>query len=122
MGLLVTLNEEGYQTLKNDREVIEKKIKELQMVLNYLDAAYKTLQPFYEPEIRISIRKSIREDIYTGTVIILPFHQVGPRRISFRINSVNKYKGINDKRLRDEAKQIARNKLIEIFPTYFEIK
>ena len=55
MGLLVTLNEEGYQTLKQDREIIKNKIKELELVLSHLDPAYIQLQPYYEPIIDISI-------------------------------------------------------------------
>jgi hypothetical protein len=47
MGLLVTLNEEGYQTLKKDREVVKNKIQELELVLNHLAPAYRQLHPFY---------------------------------------------------------------------------
>jgi ATP phosphoribosyltransferase regulatory subunit HisZ len=120
MGLLVTLNEEGYQTLKKDREVIITKIKELEMVLKELDPAYKILQPFYEPKINISLSELRGENVYVGSVFVVPGDKVMKRRIKFVINSVNQYKDINDERLLEDAKKIARDELIKFFPTYFE--
>jgi hypothetical protein len=120
MGLLVTLNEEGYQTLKKDREVIINKIKELEMVLNELDPAYKILQPFYEPKIDISLSELRGENVYQGSVFIVPGDRATKRRIKFVINPVNYYKDINDERLLEDAKSIARQELIRFFPTYFE--
>ncbi len=83
MGLLVTLNEEGYQTLKKDREVII-------------------------------------ENVYVGSVFVVPGDKAVKRRIKFVINSVSQYKDINDERLLEDAKKIARDELIKFFPTYFE--
>lgn len=120
MGLLVTLNEEGYQTLKKDREVIINKIKELELVLNELDPAYKTLQPFYEPKIDISLSDLQEENVYVGSVFVVPGDKAVKRRIKFVINSVSQYKDINDERLLEDAKKIARDELIKFFPTYFE--
>ena len=120
MGLLVTLNEEGYQTLKKDREVIINKIKELEMVLNELDLAYKILQPFYEPKIDISLSELRGENVYLGSVFVVPGDKAMKRRIKFVINSVSQYKDINDERLLEDAKKIARDELIKFFPTYFE--
>lgn len=120
MSLLVTLNEEGFQTLKKDREVIINKIKELEMVLNELDPAYKILQPFYEPKIEISLSEIRGENIYQGSVFVVPGDKATKRRIKFVINPVNQYKDINDERLLEDAKSIARQELIRFFPTYFE--
>jgi hypothetical protein len=120
MGLLVTLNEEGYQTLKKDREVIINKIKELELVLNELDPAYKHLKPFYEPKIDISLSESRGENVYVGSVFVVPGDKAVKRRIKFVINSVSQYKDINDERLLEDAKKIARDELIKFFPTYFE--
>ena len=120
MGLLVTLNEEGYQTLKKDRDVIINKIKELEMVLNELDPAYKILQPFYEPKIDISLGESRGENVYVGNLFVAPSNKAMKRRIKFVINSVSQYKDINDERLLEDAKKIARDELIKFFPTYFE--
>lgn len=120
MGLLVTLNEEGYQTLKKDREVIINKMKELEMVLNQLDPAYKILQPFYEPKIDISLSELKGENVYQGSVFVSPGDKVMKRRIKFVINPVNYYKDINDERLLEDAKREAREHLSQRFPTYFE--
>jgi hypothetical protein len=120
MGLLVTLNEEGYQTLKKDREVIINKIKELEMVLNHLEPAYQELHPFYEPKIDISLSEVQGENVYVGSVFVVPGDKGMKRRIKFVINSVNQYKDINDERLLDDAKKIARDELIKFFPIYFE--
>jgi len=120
MGLLVTLNEEGFQTLKKDREIIIKKIKELEMVLNELDPAFKVLKPFYDPEIDISIIESRGENVYQGIIFVVPGDRATKRRIKFVINPINYYKDINDERLLEDAKIIARKELIRFFPTYFE--
>ena len=120
MGLLVTLNEEGYKTLKKDREVIINKIKELQMVLNELDPAYKILQPFYEPKIDISLSELKGENVYVGNLFVVPGDKAMKRRIKFVINSVSQYKDINDERLLEDAKREAREHLSQRFPTYFE--
>ncbi len=120
MGLLVTLNEEGYQTLKKDREVVKNKIQELEMVLNHLDPAYKILQPFYEPKINISLSELQGENVYVGSVFVVPGNKLIKRRIKFVINPVSQYKDINDERLLEDAKSIARQELIKFFPTYFE--
>lgn len=120
MGLLVTLNEEGYKTLKKDREVIINKIKDLELVLNELDPAYKILQPFYEPKIDISLSELKGENVYQGSVFVAPGDKVMKRRIKFVINPVNYYKDINDERLLEDAKREAREHLSKRFPTYFE--
>ena len=96
------------------------KIKELEMVLNELDPAYKILQPFYEPKIDISLSESRGENVYVGSVFVVPGDRAMKRRIKFVINPVNYYKDINDERLLEDAKSIARQELIRFFPTYFE--
>lgn len=120
MGLLVTLNEEGYQTLKKDREVIINKIKELELVLNELDPAYKNLKPFYEPKIDIYTYERFGEKNYKGRVFVVTADKAMKQRFSFTIGSIDKYKDISDERLLEDAKKIARDELIKFFPTYFE--
>lgn len=120
MGLLVTLNEEGYQTLKKDREVVKNKIKELEMVLKHLEPAYQQLQPFYEPKIDIIIKESRGKDMYIGKSFIATPDNVIRKEITFGIDYVEKYKGIHDERLLEDAKREAREHLSKLFPTYFE--
>ena len=120
MGLLVTLNEDGYQTLKKDREVIMNKIKELEIVLNELNPAFKHLQPFYEPKIDISIIESKGEINYIGKVFVAPAHRFTRRQFSFTIGSVKKYEDINDIKLLEDAKIIARGEIAKFYPSYFE--
>ena len=96
MGLLVTLNEEGFQTLKKDRDIVKNKIKELELVLSHLDPAYNQLQPFYEPKIDITIVQSKGKELYMGkTNIVIPDSGIN-KEISFGIDYVEKYKDITD--------------------------
>lgn len=120
MGLLVTLNEDGYQTLKKDREIIINKIKELEMVLNELDPAYKHLQPFYEPNIDISISEVKGKEMYIGKSLIVTPDGVIRKEITFGIDYVEKYKGIHDEKLVEDAKREAREHLSKLIPSYFE--
>ena len=120
MGLLVTLNEEGYQTLKKDREVVKNKIRELELVLNHLEPAYKQLQPFYEPYVTISIRKVRGKDMYFGNSKIVSPDNVIRDIINFRIDFVDKYKDINDEQLLEDTKRLARKQLNKLYPSYFE--
>lgn len=120
MGLLITLNEEGYQTLKKDREIIVNKIKELELVLNELDPAYKHLKPFYEPKIVIYTSERLGEKNYKGRVFVVPADKAMKRQFTFTIGSLNKYKDINDIRLLEDAKLIAREEISKFYPSYFE--
>lgn len=120
MGLLVTLNEEGYQTLKKDREVVKNKIQELELVLSHLEPAYQHLQPFYEPNIKISITKYRDKEMYFGKAVIFTPDNKIRNMITFRIDFVDKYKGINDERLLEDAKRKAREILSRRFSSYFE--
>ena len=120
MGLLVTLNEEGYQTLKKDREVVKNKIQELELVLNHLEPAYQQLQPFYEPKIDISIIETKGESFYSGKIFVVPADKAMKRRISFVIGPIENYKDINDERLLDDTKKLAREQLTKFYPSYFE--
>ena len=120
MGLLVTLNEEGYQTLKKDREVIINKIKELEMVLNHLEPAYQQLQPFYEPNVKISITKFRGKEMYYATLVIVTPDNVITKILNFRIDFVDKYEGIDDERLLDDSERKARELLRRRFPSFFE--
>ena len=120
MGLLVTLNEEGYQTLKQDREIIKNKIKELELVLSHLDPAYIQLQPYYEPIIDISIVETKGKDMYVGELFIVTPVTGIKRKITFGIDHVEKYKDINDEKLLEHAKREAREHLTKRFPSFFE--
>lgn len=120
MGLLVTLNDDGYQTLKKDREIIINKIKKLEMVLNELDPAYKHLQPFYEPNIDISISEVKGKEMYIGKSLIVTPDGVIRKEITFGIDYVEKYKGIHDEKLVEDAKREARENLSKLIPSYFE--
>ncbi len=120
MGLLVTLNDEGYQTLKKDREIVINKIKELEMVLNHLEPAYQQLHPFYEPKIDISIAESRGKEMYIGKSLIVTPDNVIRKEVTFDIDFVDKYKSIDDKQLLEDAKKEAREFLSKQFPTYFE--
>lgn len=120
MGLLVTLNEEGFQTLKKDRDIVKNKIKELELVLSHLDPAYNQLQPFYEPKIDITIVQSKGKELYMGkTNIVIPDSGIN-KEISFGIDYVEKYKDITDEKLIEDAKREAREHLSVRFPSYFE--
>lgn len=120
MGLLISLNEEGYSTLKNDREAVLLKIEELKKVLDELDNAYNHLKPYYEPDIEISISKSRNENIYVGVTNIPLPEKALKKKITFGIGSVENYKDLSDYKLIEDAKREAREHISKILPTYFE--
>ena len=121
MSLLIGLNETGFLSLKNDREIIINKIKDLEVVLKELDTAYNHLKGFYEPEVRISIKQDSRgRQMYMGSVEIFLPDNVMKREVSFFIDEVEKYKGDFDERLIEDAKQEAHDTLKTRFKTYFE--
>jgi len=120
MSLLVALNEIGFQSLKNDRETILDKIKDLKVVLKELDTAYLHLKEFYEPEIKIIKEQSSRGEIYMGEIFFLPPYKVVRKKISFSIDLVENYKGEFDERLKLDAQREVRQILKDRFPIYFE--
>jgi hypothetical protein len=120
MGLLVTLNEEGFQTLKKDRDIVKNKIKELELVLSHLDPAYIELQPYYEPIIDITIVETKGKDMYVGELFIVTPVTGIKRKITFGIDYIEKYKDINDEKLLEDAKREAREHLTKRFPSFFE--
>ena len=121
MSLLIGLNETGFFSLKNDREIIINKIKDLEVVLRELDTAYNHLKGFYEPEVRISKKEDSRgRQMYMGSVEIFLPDNVMKREVSFFIDEVGNYKGDFDERLIEDAKKEAHDTLKTRFKTYFE--
>ena len=120
MSILITLNEDGYLTLKNDREVILNKIKELEDILKELNPAYEHLEPFYEPNIEIVISDDKYDKFYLGKSILKLPNKIAPNPISFKIGLVENYKGIDDPNLLKDTKIEARKFMSKRFPTYFE--
>lgn len=120
MSFLITLNEEGYLSLKNDRDVIIKKIKELQVILDELNPAYEHLEPFYEPNIEIIISEDKGEKVYFGKSLLKLPNKIAPKPISFKIGLVGDYKGIDDGNLVNDANKEARIYMSRRFPSYFE--
>jgi hypothetical protein len=50
----------------------------------------------------------------------VPADKAMKRRISFVIGPVENYKDINDERLLDDTKKLAREQLTKFYPSYFE--
>lgn len=117
MSLLISLNENGYLTLKNDREVIINKIKELEDILEELNSAFNHLQPFYEPNIEIVISE---DKFYFGKSILKLPNKIAPKPISFKIGLIEDYKGIDDPNLIKDSKAKAQKFMSKKFPSYFE--
>jgi hypothetical protein len=53
------------------------------------------------------------------TIVVIPDTDIN-KEISFGIDYVEKYKGINDEKLIEDAKREAREHLSSRFPSYFE--
>lgn len=120
MSLLISLNENGYLTLKNDREVIINKIKELEVILEELNSAFNHLQPFYEPKIEIVISEDKFDKYYFGKSILKLPNKIAPQPISFKIGLIKNYKGIDDPNLIKDSKAMAIKFMSKKFPSYFE--
>jgi hypothetical protein len=120
MSLLIGLNETGFLSLKNDRDIIINKIKDLEVVLKELDTAYNHLKCFYEPEVRIYKQDSRGRQMYMGSVEIFLPDNVMKREVSFSIDWVDNYKGDFDEKLIEDAKKEAHDTLKTRFKTYFE--
>ena len=120
MSLLISLNQTGFDNLKDDRETIIQKIEELEGVLKELEPAYQTLKTFYEPKVRLVLDKSRGRETYRGRVSLFLPNSVQKKMISFKVDEVESYKGIDDERLMEKAKERARETLRVKYPTYFE--
>lgn len=121
MGLLISLNQTGYDNLKSDREAVIEKIEELQLVLNELEPAYQHLKHFYEPKVKIfKFEQRDGKEVFKGRIDMFLPDKVTRRRITFTIDYIDYYKGETDERLIEKANEMARKTLKERFPTYFE--
>lgn len=120
MSLLINLNQEGYENLKSDVEIVQSKIEELELIFSELNPSYKHLKQFYEPKVKIYIEKRRGEPHYRGGItIILPNHS---KRIlhSFKIDKIKNYTGVNDTELVKLSKLKVREFLVKKYPQYFE--
>jgi hypothetical protein len=116
MLLLNNLNEKGYNQLKKDRDILIQQIEELNSILSQFDLAYPFLTSIFEPEVKIKDHQFR----YTGGFKIQHPNFEKPQLYQFTIGSLNKYKGLDDPKLIEEADLLARKKIKELFPEMFE--
>ncbi len=120
MSLLINLNQEGYESLKSDLQIVESKIEELQLVLSELSPSYSHLKQFYEPNIKIFFDKSRNPNHYRAGISISLPERIHKINHSFKIDDAKDYKGINDIELVSLSKLKARDFLVKKYPQYFE--
>lgn len=121
MGIIISLNQTGYDNLKSDRQAVIEKIEELQIVLRELDPAYQHLKYFYEPKVKIfKFEQRDGKEVFKGKIEMSLPDKVTRRRITFTIDYIDSYKSETDERLIEKANEMARETLKERFPTYFE--
>jgi hypothetical protein len=130
MSLLVNLNQEGYLSIKNDRNKIKQKIndlsnevinlqyeiKKLQSILLEFNTANERLKDFYEPQIEIKQIKFFKGEYYQG---ITKFQYPVPSELKVKLGKVSSFKGIKDKSLIDLAEKMMKEKIKKEFPLYF---
>ena len=121
MGLLISLNQTGYDNLKSDRQAVLEKIEELKFVLKELEPAYQHLKHFYEPKVKIfKFEQRDGKEVFKGKInIFLPGKQMR-RTITFTIDDVDYYEDGKYDWLIEKANEMARETLKKKFPTYFE--
>lgn len=124
MSLFISLNERGYNSLKEDRKTLKKKIKDLQKELDVLNGmldefnnGIDLLKDLYEPSI-IKMYDYKKEN----KVCLVTFSIKHPIEKSFRISirNLNEFKGLDDPLLKELAIKMAKDKLKKEFPIYFE--
>jgi hypothetical protein len=130
MSLLVNLNQQGFLTIKNDRQKINDKINDLYNEIKILqleieeldkmkyefDYAYERLKDFYEPKVTIKKIKFFDGEYYQGKVTI---EYPQKKDLKVKLGNINKFKGIDDPNLILLAEKEMKELIKKEFPIYF---
>ena len=119
MAIFSDLNEVAFLQIKKDREILKRKLNEIQGLLNDLDVAYVHLSGVYEPEIVISVEDFNGKRKFTGRLEVRHPDSNQNIGLDFTIGDEKDYKGINDQNLIHDSKRIAREQIKKTFPIYF---
>lgn len=120
MILLQSQNENTYNQIKKDREILIERIKSSQALLEEFDLVYPILDSVFNPQIKIQKSGKKENQMYMGLVSVLQPNDQAPVDIRFNIGKVENYTDMDDVKLHNDAKTKARNRIKESFPQYFK--
>ena len=117
MFLLTDLTLEGYIQIKKDREIIVRKVKELNSIINELDLVLPFLTAIYEP--KITIRKIL--DRKYEALTIIPYNEE-KIKISVVLSEYESSKFIDDTdpELIEVLEKLIKAKIKQSFPDNFK--
>lgn len=116
MFFLTNLSESGYYQIKNDRELLAKKIQQNQSLLEEIDLALPFLESIYEPKISIQFIEQIQQ--YTASTSII-FNGV-KINLEERLGAKTEFIGDNDSKLIEKAEVVIKNRIKTQFPLHFQ--
>jgi hypothetical protein len=115
MFLLTDLTHRGYLQIKKDRDLLDKKIKGLQVLVEEIDLALPFLESIYDPTIKI--KKDEKRGYYIASSKI-PYNG-DPIRINITVAPISKFKSVGDKTLQDLAEKKVKERIKTLFPNHF---
>lgn len=121
------LNLNTYYNLLSQREELKSKIVniqsqlvELQLELSQSDLKFNFLDSIYNPKVSIQeVNNKKMGHRYLGRVRVLEPNGKNGKVIGFSVGRVDKFKGIEDRKLKELAKEKAIEAIKKNFPTYF---
>jgi hypothetical protein len=117
MFLLTDLTLEGYIQIKKDREIIARKVKELNSIIYELDLALPFLTAIYEP--KIIIRKILDKTYQALTIIPYNGEKI---RISVVLSEYESSRFVDDEdpELMELLEKLIKAKIKQNFPDNFK--
>jgi hypothetical protein len=115
MILLTDLTKSGYLKMKSDREILEKKIFNIQTIIDEFDLALPFLESIYEPKVSIFYQDNI--GFYVATVVV-PY-QGEDLNIVCKVGTKTQFDGDEDPNLLKKAHSMIEGKITEMFPLHF---
>ena len=120
MILLQSQNENTYNQIKKDREILIERIKTSQALLDEFDLVYPVMDSVFNPQIKIQKLGKKEHQMYMGFVRVLQPNDQEPISIRFNIGKIENYTDKDDIKLLNDAKIKARKRIKESFPQYFK--
>jgi hypothetical protein len=125
MPLLVNLNEESYFSIKNDRQRLVNKIKQLTKeveqlngMLEEFDLAVERLKDFYEPKIDVK-KDNLNPKLYAVYITIK--HPELKGRLKVSLGNISDFESDKDEILLALAEKKGREALKRKYPLYFNL-
>jgi hypothetical protein len=116
-----SLDNIAYTRLSMERELIKVKIQKLQLELSETETIFNLLDSIHNPKVYIQeVKSKSMGHRYIAKCRFLEPDGKTIKVIGFSVGAVDKYKGIDDENLINDAKVKATNKIRELYPIYFQ--